>query len=295
MAVKTEFDQFIVEEAKKYQGIGTPVKAGFLERLLVRKAGTGRLHPNPDDEFCNPEVGPNNKIIGDYIYMIRQYGSLQPDSWMEPIIVEKIRPEGYMILNGHHRWAAAIRVGLNPVPIKIVNLTQETDIEKMIRESKHDRRVTLDLDEVVFCRDEDDLADPPLPFPYNRLYNVRIRRGVPALLHFLAKEGYDIWVYSAKYYSIDSVRSVFRHYSVKVDGIITGTARKEKNLDEMKKRTEELFRNQYAETLHIERDNVLRTLRDTKTYEDFPVEAEPADWSRTVMGIVKKLQKDETK
>ena len=43
----------------------------------------------------------------------------------EPIPVEKMYPEGYMILNGHHRWAAALRLGQPEIPVKIVNLTHE--------------------------------------------------------------------------------------------------------------------------------------------------------------------------
>ena len=66
----------------------------------------------------------------------------------DPITVEKVHPDGYMILNGHHRWAAAMRVGIKMIPVKIVNLTNEVDIEKMLRASNNDKRATLDLDEV---------------------------------------------------------------------------------------------------------------------------------------------------
>ena len=32
-----------------------------------------------------------------------------PDELLEdPIVVEKVHPDGYMILNGHHRWAASM-------------------------------------------------------------------------------------------------------------------------------------------------------------------------------------------
>ena len=37
--------------------------------------------------------------------------------------------------------------------------------------------------------------------------------------------GCDIWVYSSKFYSLDYISSYFKRYSVKVDGIITGTSR----------------------------------------------------------------------
>jgi len=54
---------YAVNLLKKYGDIMVPVQAGLPERLLVRKAPVSKLHPNPDDEFCNPSIGPNYKII----------------------------------------------------------------------------------------------------------------------------------------------------------------------------------------------------------------------------------------
>ena len=60
---KTREEEFIYEEVKKYEGISVPVKAGFLERLLVQSVSCNKLHPNPDDEFCIPSVGPSFSIV----------------------------------------------------------------------------------------------------------------------------------------------------------------------------------------------------------------------------------------
>ncbi len=288
--MNTQLSEFLASEIEQYKGVLVPVKAGFLERVFVRKVPTDSLHPNPDDEFCDPDIGPNYGIVTDYVKTINRFGTLMPDPEDEPIIVEKVHPDGYMILNGHHRWAAALSTGLYKVPVSIVNLTHEIDIEKMIRESKHDRQVTLDLDEVVFCSDEDTLAEKSLSFPYNKLYKERIRYGIPALLHLLSVQGYDVWVYTAKYYSYEYIRAYFKKYSVKLDGIITGTALKTSNRMDEKKRTEKLFANQYSETLHIDENAILRTRRKSGEFEEYPIEAEPSDWSRIVMTILERMK-----
>ena len=288
--MNTQLSEFLASEIEQYKGVLVPVKAGFLERVFVRKVPTDSLHPNPDDEFCDPDIGPNYGIVTDYVKTINRFGTLMPDPEDEPIIVEKVHPDGYMILNGHHRWAAALSTGLYKVPVSIVNLTHEIDIEKMIRESKHDKQVTLDLDEVVFCSDEDTLAEKSLPFPYNKLYKERIRYGIPALLHLLSVQGYDVWVYTAKYYSYEYIRAYFKKYSVKLDGIITGTALKTSNRMDEKKRTEKLFANQYSETLHIDENAILRTRRKSGEFEEYPIEAEPSDWSRIVMTILERMK-----
>ncbi|MBQ6891809.1 MAG: ParB N-terminal domain-containing protein, partial [Clostridia bacterium] len=161
----TAFDEFIASEVKKYKGVYVPVKAGILQRALIRWAPCASLHPNPDDEFCSPKVGPNYQIISEYMYSFRLERQSSKQYCEEPLIVEKIRPDGYMILNGHHRWAAALQLGFRRIPIEIVDLTQEMDIRNILQYSKHDKRVTLDLDEVVFRPEGDNLAEKPLPFP----------------------------------------------------------------------------------------------------------------------------------
>ena len=291
---KDGFAEYLKKEIEKYSGIMVPVKASLAERLMVKKAPVGKLHPNPDDEFSHPEVGPNYRIISKYMALYKQYGSMKkPEEILEePLLVEKVRPDGYMLLNGHHRWAAFWNLGVKMVPVSIVNLTQETDIEQMIAASTHDKRATLDLDEVVFWQGEGP-AEKPLKGLIGRRFKEQIREGIPALLHYLSKNGYDIWVYTAKYYSMDYIREYFRHYTVKVDGIITGTARKTKDNDEAKKRVEHLFSERYAQTLHIDRDMVLRTFADSRAFEDYPVKETGSGWSKAVMSIIRKIEKNE--
>ena len=280
---------YIAEDLKENKGVMFPVRAGLLERMFVRKARTDRLHPNPDDEFCDPSIGPKEEIITDYANMILRYKTLRPDGGDDPLMVEKVHPDGYMILNGHHRWAAAMRVGFEPVPISIVNLTHEADIKTMLRNSSCDRRVTLDLDEVIFCTDDEVPAEKKLSFPFSRMYKERIRRGSPAVMNFLSKMGYDIWVYTAQYYSYDYLRAFFRHYSVKLNGIVTGTARKTGNRGGVLKKTEKLLEGRYRETLHIDTSMVLRTFRGSREMEEYPIEAGPAEWSQAVISTVHDL------
>ena len=42
-------------------------------------------------------------------------------SFEEPIMVAKMEQGDYMIVNGHHRWAAAVKLGLDKVRVVVVN------------------------------------------------------------------------------------------------------------------------------------------------------------------------------
>ena len=116
MAVhETLLRRFIADEVNKVKGAYLPVYAGKIERILVRKVSCKKLHPNPNDEFCFPEIGPSDKIISEYRKDFSEYGNdSQAGAFVkspafEPIQVQKISPDGYLILNGHHRWAAALK------------------------------------------------------------------------------------------------------------------------------------------------------------------------------------------
>ena len=287
------FQDFLQEEVARVKSVYYPVRAGFLQRVFKRQARPQSLHPNPDDIFCDPKIGPNFGIINGYADDYRQpflpKYSFKQDSLREPIMVHKARPDGYLILNGHHRWAAATQVGIPKVKIRIVNLTREKDIHDMLSRSRTDRRVTLDLDEVVFCSPEDSFAEPHFRFPVRCFYKERVRLGVPALFHYLIQNGYDIWVYTSKLYSMEYIRFYFRHWNVRLAGIVTGAGRKVAGSsafgDELKKKME----THYRSTMHIDGNAVTRTFSGRKEIEEYPLSGSAETWSREVMDVIEKL------
>lgn len=267
-----------------------PVKAGILRRALIRWAPCTSLHPNPDDEFCSLKIGRNYQIVSEYMESFYRERLHSRQYCEEPLTVEKIRPDGYLILNGHHRWAAALRLGFNKIPIRIVDLTSEMDIKTILQNARHDKRVTLDLDEVVFCREGEDMAEKPLAFPWRSIYKERLRLGIPALFRYLNKKGYDIWVYTAGYYSVDYIQRLFKKYHVQVTGAVTGTGRKTSGSAEEKKKMETLIAAKYPETVHIDGETVLRIFSRTKQAEGYDLSQGPEAWSQQVMDILETFE-----
>ena len=200
---KTQLDEYVAKDLEKQKGVSIPVHAGLLERLLVRKTACSNLHPNAEDEFSMPSVGPSYRIISEYETKFREALHMDRDPFDDPLMVEKLRPHGYLLLNGHHRWAAAMRCQIKRVPIKIINCATESDIKTIIEKSQHDKRTTIDLDEVIFCAADGPAADKSLPLPLKRMQNASIRLGIPALLYELGGHGFDIWIYTSQYYSLE--------------------------------------------------------------------------------------------
>ena len=287
---KTELDAFIEQEIKEGAGVRFPVKTGMLRRLFTKKARCSDLHPNPEDEFCMPEIGPSYRIISEYKQKFMK--DLQYSQYFdnEPVIVERIHPDGYMIINGHHRWAAAMGIGQSMIPVRIVNLMHEADVKKILNNSKHVKRAAIDLDEVVFCADEALLEKPP-HFPWNRLYKLRVRRGIPALFHTLAKNGYDIWLYSSDYYSTDYIKGFFHKYQVDVTGVISAIGKRQKSKEGFGGRLEKQIMEKYKTTVHIDMGSVIEIDSETKEFYDRELSCEGGDWAKEVISAIEELEK----
>ena len=111
----------IQEEVARYQDQRETVRASILEVLTIRHLSPDQMHPNPEDEFCDPDVGPNEGIVERYVDEARDDLEAGVESFDEPIMVAKMKEGGYLIINGHHRWAAAVKTELKRVRVVIAN------------------------------------------------------------------------------------------------------------------------------------------------------------------------------
>ncbi len=287
----TDFDKFIAQEVEKYKDNSFPLKASLLERALVKKVSYKKLHPNPDDEFSMPSVGPSYRIINEYVQLMSEDKFIGVHSIDDKsITVEKMYPDGYMILNGHHRWAAYMRLGIKKVPINIVNLTNSHDIFKMLNDSKYDKRVTVNLDE-IFVGEESDIAEKKLPFPFCNIYKENLRKGIPAVCNYLSNYGYDIWFYTAELYSRDYIRRLLKLYHIDTHFIVTGATRFDSTDPKEKKQLEELFTKKYDITIHIYGDALFFVKRSAKKSIEYVLHRD--SWSSDAIEILGEINKHE--
>ena len=240
-----------------------------------------------------PDIGPNYSIISSYESQFREnmQKNLPYYGLNEPIIVERLHPDGYMIINGHHRWAAALKLGQARIPVKIVNLMHAAELREILKNSQHEKRAAFDLDEVIIRGADDPFLEEPLPFPWKNIYKVRIRRGAPAVLHTLERNGYDIWLYSSQYHSADTVQSYFRKYHVKITGVVSAMGRRVfQNVNNAK--VEKMIHEKYRQTLHVDNDMVMLTRSDVREPLEFKLSGAPETWSQEVVDVIGKIEKE---
>ena len=119
--VNTELFRYVLKDLESTEGNRELVNASLIERLKVRYLELKQMHVNPDDEFTDPDIGPSERILSEYGDLIRTLQHRQGDIFEEPVLVNKMKQGGYMLLNGHHRWGAALQRGLTKIHAKIIN------------------------------------------------------------------------------------------------------------------------------------------------------------------------------
>jgi hypothetical protein len=99
------------------QGIAKGMQARVTAAVnrMPRNVDISRLRPNPLDEFTNPRIGPSNTAMSHHLNYIRRHGRIE-----SPIDVRVLADGNFEIINGHHRWYAAQRMGLERVPIRVI-------------------------------------------------------------------------------------------------------------------------------------------------------------------------------
>ena len=281
--------EYVREELKKYDGIYLPVRVSFLEQVFLKKLPPQKIHPNPDDEFCSKEVGPSDEIISKYTKQIHFNQNHNIVIFEEPLMIEKIRPDGYMLLNGHHRWAAALMMDVKKVHVKLTNVVRLSDIVGQMEKTNRTKRASINLDDVVFCQNETEPAEKPLIFPFNKIFPERIRLGIPGLVYALQSAGYDVWFYTTGYASAEYIRRLLRHHRITINGMINGAHRLNSARDKNMSSVKDLMDKKYRITLNIDMDTVSWIRSETKEFDQIEIPSDGDNWSQNVIEIVRKL------
>ncbi len=115
-------------------------------------------------------------------------------------------------------------------------------------------RVSFDLDEVLFVLPETHKTEPPLRFPFNKIYRERLRLGTPELIRKLHELGYEVWVYTSSFRTERYIRNLFRHYGIRFDGIVNGTRHLKEVQRDNKTILPQKLPSRYRISLHIDDD-----------------------------------------
>lgn len=287
-----DYIEYVINDLKNNGAARKVKKAGLIERCTVKSCDPEKMYPNPEDEFSNENIGPNFEIIGDYAKEIRNCLAHGLPIFEEPVLVEKLTTEGYLILNGHHRWFAALRMKVKKIIIHIVNLTHEEDLVRMISNTSNDKRVAFDLDEVLLATDADD-QEPIIDNLFAKRFKERLRVGTKELFTAFKDNGYDVWVYTAGYNTEEYINHFFSMYEISPDGVVNGINNKiHRNADEID-RIKNMLKTKYKLALHIDNESIVCIDTESKKFDQYDLPGGRKDWAESIISILPTITENE--
>ena len=151
-------------------------------------------------------------------------------------------------------------------------------------------RVSFDLDEVLFVLPETHKTEPPLKFPFNKIYKERLRLGTPGVIKELQKQGYEVWVYTSSFRSEKYIKRLFRHYHIKFDGIVNGTRHMKEVQRDNKKMLPQKLPNRYRISLHIDDEAIVCSLGKQYGYNVYQLDGEDDEWKEKIIAYADKIR-----
>ena len=154
-------------------------------------------------------------------------------------------------------------------------------------------RVSFDLDEVLFVSPLTHKTEPPLGFPFGQIYRERLRRGAPELINRLQEMGYEVWVYTSSFRTERYIRSLFRHYGVRFDGIVNG----DRHLREVQRNNAhtlpQKLPNRYRISLHVDDEAVICAWGREYGFNTYLLNAQDDEWKDKIFRTVETIRKKE--
>ena len=161
----------------------------------------------------------------------------------------------------------------------------------MAKNEEQKMRVSFDLDEVLFVSPETHKTEPALKFPLNRIFKERLRLGTPELINRLQEIGYEVWVYTSSFRSENYIRSLFRCYGVRFDGIINAT----RHLKEVQGNSATVLPqkvpSRYRISLHVDDESVICSQGRQYGFEAYQLEAQDDEWVEEVIARADEIRK----
>ncbi len=151
-------------------------------------------------------------------------------------------------------------------------------------------RVSFDLDEVLFVSPLTHKTEPELMFPFNKIFKERLRLGTPDLINDLQALGYEVWVYTSSFRSERYIRTLFRLYKVKFDGIINGSRHLREVQKDHKETLPQKLPNRYRISLHVDDETVICSWGREYGFNTYQLEAQDDDWKDKIIARAEEIR-----
>ena len=156
-------------------------------------------------------------------------------------------------------------------------------------------RISFDLDDVLFVSPQRCETEPPLGFPYNRIFPDRLRKGTPELFRALHEQGFEVWIYTSSYRTEMYIRALFRAYGVQIDHVVNA----QRHLKEVQRDRKQILPQKmpgfYRISLHIDDEEVIHENGRAFGFRTMRIYEQDDQWVEKVLAEANRIRNMEEK
>ncbi len=151
--------------------------------------------------------------------------------------------------------------------------------------------VSFDLDETLFVNPEKVPTESNLRFPLDKIYRDRLRKGTPELLKWINSNNIKLWIYTTSFRSERYIKSIFRHYGIRIDNTING----KRHTKEVQGNNTEIMPSKYPSKYHIDLhiDDEISVYQNGISYgfHVYLLKENDKDWTDNIRNEIIRIQK----
>ena len=155
-------------------------------------------------------------------------------------------------------------------------------------------RISFDLDEVLFVNPNKYEVEPALPFPLNKLYPERLRKGTIELIHELKNRGFEVWIYTSSFRSDTYIKALFWNYGITFDDIINGYRHNAEVQQNKPMNLPQKIPNYYRISLHIDDEDIIVKNSRAYGYHVLKIYEEDNEWVQKVIAEAERIRMAES-
>jgi hypothetical protein len=121
-------------------------------------------------------------------------------------------------------------------------------------------------------------VEDALKFPYNRIFKERLRLGTVELLSKIRNSGISLWIYTTSFRSEKYIKSLFKHYGIKIDHVINGQRHQNEVQQNRLEPMPSKYPAKYRIDLHVDDDISVAQNGKTYGFRVFLVNNDSVDW-----------------
>ena len=149
--------------------------------------------------------------------------------------------------------------------------------------------VSFDLDDTLFVDPAKIPTENPPGFPCRVMYKERLRLGTVALFQRIQGSGIRLWIYTTSYRSERYIRSFFKHYGIRLDGVVNGQRHAAQVQGTRKEALPSKYPPRYKIDLHIDDDPSVAQNGSIYGFKVYLLAGHEEDWHLKIWGEIERM------